>query len=202
MLLEANESLGRETYISTGSGAFGAGGGAGFANMLAQLFFTPSGMMLDATFAATAAVEGAASAVVEPHPGELSSVGFAAVSQAGVSVLIVVSHPLDSAVGIDDSTFSLWREPFVCAADAPRALPLLLRSLPRPRPPLPASNPARPPRESREVWVGESLRGASLTLDLDRSFFVFETSPHCVMEPRHCGQFAVSARAGSRVAAI
>lgn len=36
-----------QTYFSTtGSGAFfGAGAGA---NMLAQLFFTPSGMMLDA----------------------------------------------------------------------------------------------------------------------------------------------------------
>lgn len=133
--------------------AFGAGAGAGFANMLAQLFLTPSGMMLDAAFAATVAVEGAASGAVEPQPGELSSTGFAVVSQDGASAVAVapiVSHAPDSVVGTDDSTFSLLREPFVCAVDAPRALPPLPRSVPRPRPPLPPSNPARPPRETRE----------------------------------------------------
>ena len=156
--------------------------------MLAQLFLTPSGMMLDVTFAAADVVEEVASAVVEPQPPEFSSAGLAAVSQAGasaVAAVVVVSHAPDSVVGTDVSTFSLVREPFVCAADAPRALPPLPRSTPRPRPPLPPSNPARPPRDTRGAWLVESPRVASLTLDLDRSFFVFETSPHCVIEPRN-----------------
>ena len=162
--------------------------------MLAQLFLTPSGMMLDVTFAATDAVDDVVSATVDPQPPELSSAGFA-VSHDGASVVafvVAVSHALDSVVGTDGSTFSLLREPFVCAADAPRALPPLPRSTPRPRPPLPPSNPARPPRETREVWFEESPRAASLTLDLERSFFVFETSPHCVIEPIRWSQYTVS----------
>ena len=107
-------------------------------------------MTLDVTFAAADEDEGAASAAVEPQPPELSSAGFAAVSQAGASVVaavVMVSHAPDSVVGTDTSVFSLLCEPFVWAADAPRALPPLPRSAPRPRPPLPPSNPARPPRE-------------------------------------------------------
>ena len=53
-------------FSTTGSGAFfgaGAGVGAG-ANMLAQLFFTPSGIILDVAFAATAEV----AVAVAPHP--------------------------------------------------------------------------------------------------------------------------------------
>lgn len=46
------------TYFSTRSGAF-FGFGAG-ANMLAQLFLTPSGMMLDVTLAAVVTVDVAA----------------------------------------------------------------------------------------------------------------------------------------------
>jgi hypothetical protein len=44
-------------FSKTGSGAFlGAGAGAG-ANMLAQLFLTPSGMMLEVAFDAVAAAD-------------------------------------------------------------------------------------------------------------------------------------------------
>ena len=174
------------TYFSTGSGAFGAGAGVGFVKMLAQLFFTPSGMMLDVTAAVAAAVEEAASAAAEPQPAGDSSAGleaFPAVSQDESVEAPTVSHTLDSVVGTDVSTFSLVREPFVCAVDVPRALPPLPRSAARPRPPLPLSNPPRPPRETREVWFAGSVSVASLALDRDRSFFVFETSPHCEIVP-------------------
>jgi hypothetical protein len=58
-------------YFSMGSGAFlGAGGGA---KMLAQLFLTPSGIMLEAAFEVAAAVEETAPVAVAP---QLSSAGF------------------------------------------------------------------------------------------------------------------------------
>jgi hypothetical protein len=151
--------------------------------MLAQLFFTPSGMILDAAWTAVAAGDATAPVVEAP---QLSSAGLAA-SQAGASSVVTgaVSHAFESTVGIETSAFSL-REPFVCAADAPRPLlPPLPRSVPRPRPPLPLSKPARPPRETLD-WFVESPKDVtvvSFTLDLDRSFFAFETSPHCVIVP-------------------
>jgi hypothetical protein len=129
----------------------------------------------------------AVSATVDPQPPELSSAGFGAVSPEGASPVagaMIESHAEDS-VGTDGSTFSLLREPFVCAAEAPRALPPRPRSTPRPRlpPPLAPSNPARPPRETREVWFEGSGRVVSLAFDLERSFFAFGTSPHGVIEP-------------------
>jgi hypothetical protein len=95
-----------------------------------------------------------------------------------------VSQAVDSTVGVETSVFSL-REPFVCATDAPRPRPPLPRSAPRPRPPLPPSKPARPPRETLP-WFVESpnvVIVASVALDLDLSFLVFETSPHCEIVP-------------------
>jgi hypothetical protein len=156
------------TYFSTAAGFFGAG--AGVANMLAQLFLTPSGIMLDATLAA---VDGAASVAVEPQASLLgcsSSVGAA-------------PHAVDSTVGTEGSIFSL-REPLVCATDAPRPRPPLPRSAPRLRP-LPPSVATRPPRETLP-WLDESAKVvivASFALDRDRSFLAFETSPHCVIDP-------------------
>jgi hypothetical protein len=127
-------------YFSTGSGAF-FGAGAGVANMLAQLFLTPSGIMLDAGLVATVAVEDVASVAEAP---QLSFPDGLAVSQAGASSVAVVPHAFDSTVGTEGSVFSL-REPLVCAVDAPRPRPPLPRSVPRPRP-LPPSEPDRPPR--------------------------------------------------------
>jgi len=149
------------SYFSAGSGAFLVAGAG--ANMLAQLFLTPSGMMLEATCATT--------------PVDVALVSQLLSAPAGVSVLVVVSHAVESVVA--GTTFSL-REPFVCATDAPRPRLPLLRSAPRPRP-LPLSAPPRPPRETFPVLVASPnvLTVVSLALD----FFTFETSPHCVMDP-------------------
>ena len=159
-------------YLSTGSGAFfGAGAGA---NMLAQLFLTPSGMMLEVVLAAAA--EDAAPAAVEP---QLSSPEVFGASQDDASAVAAVSHALDSVVGTEVSVFSLLREPLVWATDAPRPRPPLPRSVPRPRP-LPPSAPALPPRTTLP-WFDVSpsvVADASLTFDLDLSFLAFETSPH------------------------
>jgi len=115
--------------------------------MLAQLFFTPSGMMLDVALVVAAAV---VDAVVVAVDAQLSSPeGFVVVSNDGASFVAAVSHAVDSVVGTDASVFSLLREPLVCATDAPRPRPPLPRSVPRPRP-LPPSKPARPPRDTRE----------------------------------------------------
>ena len=169
----------KSTYFSAGTAAF-FGAGAGVANMLAQLFLTPSGIMLDA---ALAAVVDGASVAAAPQlslaAGCSSSVGAA-------------PHAADSTVGTDGSMFSL-REPLVCAVDAPRPRPPLPRSAARLRP-LPLSVPARPPRETLLSLV-ESPKVetvASLALDRDLSFFVFETSPHCVIDPAVGGQHATS----------
>jgi len=95
------------TYFSTtGSGAF-FGGGAGAANMLAQLFFTPSGMMLEVVLAATWAVEAVAGADVS----QLSSVDLA-LSLDAVSAEFVVSQGVDSVLAVVESMFSL-RDPLV-----------------------------------------------------------------------------------------
>ncbi len=168
-------------YFSTGSGAF-FGTGAG-AKMLAQLFLTPSGITLEVTFAAAVAVALAAPVAVWPQVScagfavsQLSSVAFGASqdeSPAGA-----VSHAVDSTVGVDVSTTFSLRTPFVGARPRPPLPPL---SVARPRPPLPPSNPARPPRETLGWFVAspkDVIVAASLTLDLDRSFLFFETSPH------------------------
>jgi hypothetical protein len=95
----------------------------------------------------------------------------------------VVSHALVSVVGIETGSFSL-REPFVCATEVPRPLPPLPRSVPRPRLLL-VSKPVRPPRETRDTLVAspKDVTVASLTFDRDRSFLVFDTSPHCEIVP-------------------
>jgi hypothetical protein len=51
--------------------------------------------------------------------------------------------------------------------------------------PLPLSKPARPPREALGTLLEspKDVTVASLTLDRDRSFLVFETSPHCEIVP-------------------
>lgn len=137
--------------------------------MLAQLFLTPSGIMLDA---ALVLVDGASAAAVPQASVDGCS------SSAGAEL-----HAFDSVVGTEGSTFSL-REPLVCAVVAPRPLPPLPRSVPRPRP-LPLSAPARPARGTLFSLV-ESPKVAtvaSLALDRDLSFFAFETSPHCVIDP-------------------
>lgn len=169
-------------YFSMGSATFlGAGAGA---KMLAQLFLTPSGIMLEAAFVVALAVEETAPVAVAP---QLSSAGCsveAGASQAGAASFEAgVSHALVSVVGIEMTSFSL-RDPFVCATEAPRPLPPLPRSVPRPRP-LPVSKPARPPREPRGTLVAspKDVTVASLIFDRDRSFLVFDTSPHCEMVP-------------------
>lgn len=145
---------------------FGFGAGA---NMLAQLFLTPSGIMLET--AAAGVVPHASSPVLISSRG-LSSMG---VSQAG-----------DSVVGTDHR--SSLACPFVAAVAvvAPRPLGFPLpRSVARPRPPLAASRPPRPPREGL-LALESSTRGVlalSWGFDLDRSFFEFETSPHWEMVP-------------------
>lgn len=119
--------------------------------MLAQLFLTPFGMMLDAALVVPAATEAAASVAVEAHPSgfsvsELSSAGLGA-SELGESPVVAAAAVVSqSGAGVEVSTLSL-REPFVCATAAPRPLPPLPRSPPRPRPPLLPSKPPRPPRE-------------------------------------------------------
>lgn len=67
--------------------------------MLAQLFLTPSGMMVEVAWAAAAAVE-VAVAPQEDSAGLL-------VSQLGMLLELTVSHALDSVVGTDRSVFSL-----------------------------------------------------------------------------------------------
>jgi len=129
--------------------------------------------MLEATVATTPF----AGATVE---AQLSSPADGFTSEAGVAA--VVSHALDSAAG--GATFSL-REPFVCATDAPRPRPPLLRSAPRPRP-LPASAPDLPPRETLLVSP-KLLTAESFALD----FLTFETSPHCVIDPVTASQHSL-----------
>ena len=166
--------------FSTGAGAFfGVGTGA---NMLAQLFLTPSGIMLEVALGAALAVELAAAR-------QLSSETLA-LSQLAVSSCLTVSHADDSSVGIEFSECSL-RVPFVWATDAPRPRPPRPRSVPRPRTPLPLSNPVRPPRDTLAllpllVTSPRVVVMVSLTLDRARSFFAFETSPHCEIVPVLC----------------
>lgn len=145
--------------------------------MLAQLFLTPSGMTLDVTLAAAVAVAAAAPVAVELQLSCAgSSVAFGASQDDSPDG--AVSHAVDSTVGVEVSTVFSLRTPFVGARPRP---PLPPRSVARPRPPLAPSNPARPPRETLD-WLVESPKDvtvvASLTLDLDRSFLLFETSPH------------------------
>lgn len=96
----------KSSYFSTGTGAFfGSGGGGGAVlNILAQLFFTPSGMMLetveDSGSAARVTVGGASQ---ESSPAGLgSATSGCTASQALVS----------SAVAVADAV-SLVLEPFV-----------------------------------------------------------------------------------------
>lgn len=123
-------------------------------------------------------------------------------SGAGSTVLGAGLSQESSAAGLDSTLsgfavsqasstgtegFSLIREPFVCAADAPRPplAPPRPRSDPRPRLPRLLSKAPRPPRELRVL--AKSVRGEvlvpSLAFDFDLSFLFFETSPHCVMVP-------------------
>lgn len=146
--------------------------------MLAQLFFTPSGIMLVVTAAAVAAVDDAA---LTAAPPQVSFDGFSA-PEAGVSSFNTVSQAEDSVVGTDHSVVSVVRAPFVGATAAPPR-PLMLprpRSFPRPRPPRPASNPPLAPRDG---LVFGSTEVGSLIFDFDLSFLLFETSPHCVIVP-------------------
>ena len=170
---------GRLAYFCTGSGAF-FGAGAGAENMLAQLFFTPSGIILVVAVAALAVVDDATLAAAPP---QVSFDGFSVdAPHAGVSSF-GVSQAEDSVVGTDNSVVSVVRVPFVGAAAAPPR-PLTLprpRSLPRPRPPLPASNPPLAPRDG--LVFDSSGIVDSLAFDFDLSFLLFETSPHCVIVP-------------------
>jgi hypothetical protein len=151
--------------------------------MLAQLFLTPVGMMLEVASTAALAVEDADSPQPTSAGLEVSQLSSPALGASHESPGAGASQAVDSGVGVEISAFSL--RPFVCATDAPRALPPLPRSVPRPRPPLPLSKPARPPREVL-VWLLASpneVTVASLALDRERSFFAFETSPHCEIVP-------------------
>ena len=156
--------------------------------MLAQLFFTPSGIILDLAGASAATgvprlSVAAAAAAVGFESQLLSPIGAGVSDAVDSSVETGVSQADESAVGVE-TAFSLC-EPLVCATDAPRPLAPLPRSVPRPRPPLPPSKPARPPRETLD-WLVVSpneVTVASLALDRDRSFLVFETSPHCEIVP-------------------
>jgi hypothetical protein len=153
--------------------------------MLAQLFLTPSGIMLDATLDAVVDGVSIAAELQASLAGCSSSVGAA-------------PHAFDSTVGTEGSVFSL-REPLVCAVDAPRPLPPLPRSAPRLRP-RPPSAPARPARETFPSLVESPnvVTVASLALDRDLSFFAFETSPHCVIDPVVGCQHATSKYTRSR----
>ena len=114
---------------------FGTGAGAGL-NILAQLFFTPSGITLEVILAAAAAVVDAASAAA---PLQVSA-GLVASPASGASLVFgAESHAVDSSVGTESSEASFVRAPFVCTVVAPRPLPPLPRSFPRPRPPRPPS---------------------------------------------------------------
>lgn len=167
-------------YFSAGSGAFFATGAG--ANILAQLFFTPSGIMLDVTEAAAAVVE-----AIAPEPHE--SVAGAAPHESSPDAAGLVSHEEDVSAGVSHALastagagtiFSL-REPFVCEVPRPPRPPLP-RSVPRPRP-LPPSKPDRPPAVP-ELELPNVETVASLTFDLARSFFEsFETAPHCEIVP-------------------
>lgn len=134
--------------------------------------------MLVVTAAAVAAVVPAA---VPTAPPQVSA-GFSG-PQAGVSSFDTVSQAEDSVVGTDNSVVSVVRAPFVGATAAPPR-PLTLprpRSFPRPRPPRPVS---RPPLAPRAGLVFDSIEAeASFDFDFDLSFFVFDTSPHCVIVP-------------------
>jgi len=152
--------------------------------MLAQLFLTPVGMMLEVASAAAFTVELADSPQPTSAGLEVSQLSSPVLGASHESPVAGASQAVDSGVGIEVSAVSLLR-PFVCATDAPRVLPPLPRSVPRPRPPLPLSKPARPPREVL-VWLVASpneVTVASLALERDRSFFAFETSPHCEIVP-------------------
>lgn len=153
--------------------------------MLAQLFLTPVGMMLEVASAAALAVELADSPQPTSAGLEVSQLSSPALGASHDSPVAGASQAVDSGVGIEVSAVSLLR-PFVCATEAPRALPPLPRSVPRPRPPLPPSKPARPPREVL-VWLVASPKEVTVAslaaLERERSFFAFETSPHCEIVP-------------------
>lgn len=161
--------------------------------MLAQLFFSPSGMMLDVTL-----VVAGASVAAGPQPSVAASVAAVGPqpSIAGCSGS-VETGPHASIASTVGSRFSL-REPLVCAVAAPRPRPPLPRSAPRLRP-LPLSVPARPPRETLPSLADSPnvVTVASLAVDRDLSFFVFETSPHCVMDPVAVDQHATTIANGA-----
>lgn len=147
--------------------------------MLAQVVFEPSGIVAvlgaGVVVGAVVVVAGAGSVVVaSPHPADSSAVGL-------------VFHSKDSSVGIEIGWVSLILTPLVVAGvDLPRAPPRPPRStaLPRPRP---LSVP-RPPRADRAPPAGvesgvELVSTSFFALGRVRSFFGFETSPHCGMVP-------------------
>jgi hypothetical protein len=100
----------RGAYLWAGFGSFfGAGAGAGL-NMLAQLFLTPSGITLEVTFTAAAAVEDATSAAEVPH---VSAVLLLSNESEASFSLDLDSHADDSSVGTDRSEVSFPRAPLV-----------------------------------------------------------------------------------------
>lgn len=136
--------------------------------MLAQVLF-PSGTTVD-----TAAF---AMSVAPPYD---SVVGLE--SSDGAS-FVEVFQTTDWSVGTERGAVGFVCVPFVCTVAAPRPLPPRARSLlPRPRPPRPLSAPLRAARGAlpESVWM---FAAVSLTLDFDRSFLGFDTSPHCVIVP-------------------
>ena len=120
-------------------------------------------------------------------------VGAGAAAAAAAASVPVVSQAVSlegfvvsqaSSVGTESCCASLDLCPFVVAAeDLPRvARPPRSVALPRPRPPS-----ARPPRVclvfAAEASVPVVVVKVSFGLDLERSFFCLETSPHCEMVP-------------------
>src|SRR4051812_42662641 len=101
--------------------------------MLAQLFLTPSGMILEAAATAAAGADVTFAAVVSPLLSASSDFAVSNLDASSVFSGLAFSQAFDSVVGTETSLFSL-RVPLVCAVEAPRALPPLPRSLPRPRP--------------------------------------------------------------------
>ena len=90
---------------------FGAGAGTGAGlNILAQLFFTPSGITLEDIFAAAAAVGDGASAVA---PLQVSAGLVVSGASCSSRLFGVVSHAVDSSVGTESSEASFARAPFV-----------------------------------------------------------------------------------------
>ena len=170
------------SWLGAARGAFGAGGGAGLLNILAQLR-VPSGFELGfgssgGAWAASGVIfsqddsRGVLSALVESQPPVEASVG------------IVLSNPTASVATASSflvayESRELFTKPPLPPLAAPRP-----RSVPRPRVPRAMSLPPRPRPPRVDCPTASVLvAGGSFALDWDRSLTFFLTSPHCELLP-------------------